>query len=442
MERGGVPGAARGDHRRRPRRGGRKRGPAGLKVEERDGHWHVTGTLRAKGRSRRVRKSTELPSLPQTWDDAQAIKREWEGEVLDELVHGKTPSVPIAVAADQFLSRTRKRPLNGRDVAIVQEIDRAFGARRVAEIGEGEWVAFVDQRNAGNKAQTRERYITGVCTFLNWCARKPRRWLAELPAFERDKEARKPKHRRARRVADLTPEIIMMMIDHAAPHLMGQMVAEWSTGARVSSILFGCRLCDLVLAPGREQLQFNDTKNGEPVVAAIHPWAAMKLRQYIEWRGDLHDREAPLFVTPRVDPRTKKKLAYSERGRGDHGGQNKTAFAAMKRRTLATLRRLYLGQARELLAAGDAAGAGQRVRACRELRGLVRQVTQHWFRHLLATTVMATSGNLRAAMDQGGWLTMESVQGYTHDVPEARRAIVEGLRIGGGAPAPARKEQA
>ncbi len=186
-----------------------------------------------------------------------------------------------------------------------------------------------------------------------------------------------------------------------------------------------------MLAPGREQLQFNDTKNGEPVVAAIHPWAAMKLRQYIEWRGDLHDREAPLFVTPRIDPRSKKKLPYSERGRGDHGGQNKTAFAAMKRRTLKTLRRLHLGQARELAAAGDVAGAAQRIRACRERRSLIRQVTQHWFRHLLATTVMANSGNLRAAMDQGGWLTMESVQGYTHDVPETRRGIVEGLPIGG-----------
>jgi site-specific recombinase XerD len=442
MERDGVPSAARGDHRRRHRRRGRKRGPAGLEVKERDGHWHITGTLRAKGRSRRIRKSTELPALPQTYDDAQAIRREWEGELLDELVHGKKPSVPVAVAADQFLSRPRKRPLNGRDIAIVTELAEKFAATKIAEIPEGDWVAFVDARNAGNKPQTRERYITGVVTFLNWCAKKPRRWLEDLPEFERNQEARKPKHRRARRVDELTPEIIMLMIDNAAPHLMGQMAAEWSTGARVSSVLFGCRLCDLLLAPGREQITYHDTKNGEPVVAAIHPWAAMKLRQYLEWRGDLHDREAPLFVTPRIDRRTKKKLPYSDRGRGMGGGHNKTAFNGMKRRTLATLRRRAIADARARRGAGDVRGAAALLRECRQVRSLVRQVTQHWFRHLLATTVMATSGNLRAAMDQGGWLTIESVQGYTHDVPEARRGIVDQLPIGAPLPGPAKKEQA
>ena len=65
---------------------------------------------------------------------------------------------------------------------------------------------------------------------------------------------------------------------------------------------------------------------------------------------------------------------------------------------------------------------------------LVAQVTQHWFRHLLATNVMATSGNLRAAMDQGGWLTAESVTAYTHDVPALRRQVIEGLAIGKASP--------
>ena len=36
--------------------------PAGLAIIERDGHWHINGTLRVAGNSRRVRKSTELYS--------------------------------------------------------------------------------------------------------------------------------------------------------------------------------------------------------------------------------------------------------------------------------------------------------------------------------------------------------------------------------------------
>jgi site-specific recombinase XerD len=53
---------------------------------------------------------------------------------------------------------------------------------------------------------------------------------------------------------------------------------------------------------------------------------------------------------------------------------------------------------------------------------LVRKVTQHWFRHLLATKLLRRDP--RAAMEQGGWLDIRSVMGYSHDVPEYRRKLV------------------
>ena len=55
---------------------------------------------------------------------------------------------------------------------------------------------------------------------------------------------------------------------------------------------------------------------------------------------------------------------------------------------------------------------------------LLAQLTPHWFRHLLATTLLAT-GDLRSTMEQGGWLDARSVMGYSHDVPNRRRALVE-----------------
>lgn len=58
------------------------------------------------------------------------------------------------------------------------------------------------------------------------------------------------------------------------------------------------------------------------------------------------------------------------------------------------------------------------------------QITQHWFRHLLATTMMALQAPVRVGMEQGGWLTVESFMDYAHDVPEVRRQIVEQLPIG------------
>ncbi len=55
---------------------------------------------------------------------------------------------------------------------------------------------------------------------------------------------------------------------------------------------------------------------------------------------------------------------------------------------------------------------------------LLAKVTQHWFRHLLATRMRY---DLKSAMEQGGWRDERSVLGYVIDVPEGRRAIVNGF---------------
>jgi hypothetical protein len=53
---------------------------------------------------------------------------------------------------------------------------------------------------------------------------------------------------------------------------------------------------------------------------------------------------------------------------------------------------------------------------------LLGRVTQHWFRHLLATRLLRQDP--RAAMEQGGWLDIRSVIGYAQDVPAHRRQLV------------------
>jgi hypothetical protein len=40
---------------------------------------------------------------------------------------------------------------------------------------------------------------------------------------------------------------------------------------------------------------------------------------------------------------------------------------------------------------------------------------------------MLASGDLRSTMEQGGWLDPRSVLGYSHDVPQRRRAVVAAL---------------
>jgi hypothetical protein len=392
--------------------------PAGVHVVERDGYFHLHGTIRVKGRGIRVRESTGLPARSEHRDAAEELRRQKEQEIRDAVLYGIRPTVPFAVAAEGYLTRRRKRPLNAIDVARIKELTRHFGTRPLALISEEEWAGFIDARMSGRLAVTRERYIDLVMSFLAWCRKRPRLWLAELPAIERDQEARYKKQRRARRVGDLRPELIASLIDHAAPHLRGQMAIKWSTGARVSSLIYGCRLCDYLAAEGREQITFHDTKNGQRVTASVHPWAAAVMRDYLAWRGNLFDREAQLFLTHFRRP-------YRDNGKAA-GGQTKTAFKGMVKRTIVSLRRTALTYAAELRRLGEGQAARQHWGAARSDIALLTQLTPHWFRHLLATTMVGL-GDLQAAMDQGGWLDVRSVMGYSHDVPDRRRAVVAAM---------------
>ena len=392
--------------------------PAGIHVVERDGYSHLSGTIRVKGRGIRVRESTGLPAHSEHRDAAEELRRQKEQEIRDAVLYGIRPTVPFAVAAEGYLTRPRKRILNAIDISRIQELTRHFGTRPLGAITEEEWTGFVDQRMAGRAAVTRERYIDLVTSFLKWCQRRPRQWIGALPIFERDREARYRKERRARRVGDLRPELIALLIGNAPRHLKGQLAIMWSTGARVSSIIYGCRLCDYLAGEGREQITFHDTKNGRRVTASVHPWAAALMHDYLAWRGDLHDREAPLFLTDRRRP-------YMDNGKAA-GGQTKTAFQGMIKRTLARLRRAALTEAAALRRQGNGAGAKQHCAMARSDIELLRQLTPHWFRHQLATT-MQSSGDLTSTMEQGGWLDARSVLGYTHDVPERRRAVVAAM---------------
>jgi len=409
---------AGGRARRAATSGQPARRPPGLAIVERDGRFHLSGRIRIKGRSIRVRQSTSLAANAANRDAAEELRRQKEQEIRDAVLWGIRPSVPLAVAADKYLNRSRKRPLNAIDGHRIKELDTKFGARRLNEITEAEWVEFIDKRMAGRAAVTRERYIDLVHSFLAWCKERPRQWLSELPAFDRDREARQSKESRARRVGELRPELIALLIAHAAPHLRGQMAILWSTGARVSSVIYGCRLCDYLAAPGREQITYHGTKPGVRVEAAVHPWAAAAMAEYLAWRGRLEDREGRLFLTDRRLPYAKPKPGKAA------GGQTKTAFKGMVRRTIAALRREALVEAASLRHAGQGAAARAHWRAVRDGDiALLTQLTPHWFRHLLATTLLA-AGDLRSTMDQGGWLDARSVMRYAHDVPARRRQLV------------------
>lgn len=413
MERKRIPAAQAG----RRKTVAKTRSPRGLRVVERDGYWYIHGTLRIGKRSIRVRRGTGLPATADLRHEAETLCFQKEQELREQVIHGRAPSTAVSIAAKAYLSAVRDRPLNTTSIRHVQATVRRFGTRLFEDIADAEWLRFVDEATTGLSAETRERFLNSVVAFLNFCRKRPNKWIAELPPFERNKRARNPTTRKRRRTEELRTELIAWMIEYASPHLKGVIAVEWSTGGRVSSVLFQCRVCDLILAPGREKITFHHTKNGKTIDAALHPWAAERMREYVAWRGRMNDREAPLFLTHLKKP-------YTPNG-GVWGTANKTAWNAMKRRASRAWRRRAVAIAWPLRRQpGGRAQAMDIMRAAWADARLIRKVTQHWFRHMLATEMLATAGDPKAVMEQGGWDDIRSVMGYAHDVPEHRRSVV------------------
>jgi len=426
MVRSRIPAPARRNHRRRHTGSGRK----GPEVKARDGAWHVVGTVRIGRRSIRLRRSTGLPATHERRDEAEALRDRWCQEIRDQFIHGVKPTKALGIAARDYLKRPRDRALNAFDIKVVQELVRRFGAFPLDAISDEDWNDLVDRRHAGNKPQTRERWLNVVFGFLKWCMKPPRGYLARLPAIDRiapTELARLSTAHERRRVTELRPDLVMCLIDHMSWHVKPQLAVEWSTGARVSSIVLGCRLCDVMLAEGRNQITFQGTKNGKMVTASLHPWAADHVRRYLERRGRLHDREGPLFLTHAGQP-------YSAKGHAaGMGGQNKTAFKNGRARAVRALLRSSVRARR----AGDAIGADTLKADAR----LLRQVTQHWFRHFVATFMQGEGEDISTIMAQGGWEDPRSVMRYKHVVPERQAQAVAKLPIGPDAAPGSRKRQ-
>jgi site-specific recombinase XerD len=422
-----VPKPARGD--RKGKRPGRR--ARGVSLKERDGYWHAHGTVRVDGRSIRVRRSLGLAVASITQQQAETQLEDYIDELKARATGKAGRGDPVAIAGEAYLSRTRKRPLGPASVVIIQEMVARFGQRRLNEIGTGwnDWIdgnhtgsGFTPGRMTGRKASSRERFLGTVLAVLAFAKRH--HGLAALPVFERDKAARNPNRRARRRVAELRPDLIRALFDAAHITIRAQLAVEHSCGARVSSVLYAARVCDLILAKGREQITFPATKNGEDVTAALDSTAVAVLKDYLRWRGKLHEREEPLFLTYKRKP-------YIDNGRA-YGGQNKTGFKAARRRAQAAVHAAAEAKAAKLARAGNRKGAAAARHQAAADAELLGKVTQHWFRHMLATRWVRK--DLRAAMDQAGWLDARSALGYTHDLPERRRELVAELDELGGHP--------
>jgi hypothetical protein len=390
-----------------------------LTIFVRDRHYHVRGTIRHAGLKRRVRESLKIPFSRENLDKAKAAAAACEEKIRSELGGGVSP-LSAAEVGLSFISRPIDKPLGATDVAAVKELIRHFRTRILREIPPSEFISFVKTRQEGNKSATSERFLNTVHAYLTEAIATGQ--YDKMPEFKRDRAARNPIRRARREVANVRPYLVSLLLEASHITIASQLCVEAATGARVSSILFGCALDDLTMAPNQMRITFHDTKNGLDVPAALPEEVRPLLEDYQAWRA-LQVRaghvsasgKAPLFLTPLGRP-YKPNPNFT-------GTRNKTAFNGSKRRAIALLKVRAAETIAACEAAGDRAGAKRARQIAADDERILRAITQHWMRHKLATELGRV--DLRAAMKQGGWLDLRSVQGYLIEDAEFQRAAVE-----------------
>jgi hypothetical protein len=386
----------------------------GLQIYARGKTFHVIGTLRVGPQSQRVRETLGVPAAREKRQDAEREARRIAGLVRARLGGGAVRKSVATLVAERFQSR-----IGPTDRRILTEFTKEYAARILYDVPPTEIVAFVDKRHRKNKAETRERYISSLCAFLN-------RQIAAgqygtLPEFIRDQEARNPAERSTRDVSQFRLALLQDIIDAAHITIGIQLQVEYCGGTRVSSVLHGAALKDLDME--KMVLTFRKTKNKKDVPVALPESMRGPMTEYLKWRKEQ-------VRAGRVGPGSNERLFLSHKGRpykengSQWGTQNKTGFNAAKRRAIKTVGERYDNAIAEMKAANDRNEVDRLMRLKEDDLNILSRLTQHWLRHKFATE--AGRSDLRAAMLQGGWRDVRSIMGYLIADAEYQRAIVEG----------------
>lgn len=393
----------------------------GLQIYVRGTTFHVRGTVSVAKHSERVRETLDVLAVKENRQVAESEVRKILGRVRAKLGGGVTRKAVSTLVAERFQAH-----IGPSDKRILEDFTRQFTTRILFDISPEAIVAFVEDRHRGDPAagkpantpETRERFISGLCAFLNLQIAAGQ--YAKLPAFKRDQKARNPTRRARRDVENMDKRLLGYLFRACHSTIAAQLHIEYVGGTRVSSVLHGCSLGDLDLRA--MTLVVRETKNGEDVPIALPSDIKPVLETYLHWRQQQ-------VRAGRVGPGSDQPLFLNYRGRpykpngGAWGTQNKTGFNAAKRRAIKNISKDYDEAIAATTAAGDVREADKLRRSKDDDITLMRKFTQHWFRHLFATD--AGRKDLRAAMAQGGWLDARSVTGYLISDAEYQRNVVE-----------------
>jgi hypothetical protein len=323
----------------------------GLLIYVRGTTFHVRGTVSVGKRSERVRETLKITAVKENRQAAEGEVRKILGPVRARLGGGVVRKAVSTLVAERFQAHT-----GPSDKRILEDFTREFTTRILFDIPPEAIIAFVEERHRGapssgkpaNKPETRERYVSGLCAFLNLQVAAGQ--YPKLPAFKRDQKARNPTRRARRDVENVDKRLLGYLFRACHSTIAAQLHIEYVGGTRVSSVLHGCSLGDLDLRA--MTLVIRETKNGEDVPIALPSDIKPVLETYLDWRQQQvragrvgPGSNQPLFLTH-------KGRAYKPNG-GAWGTQNKTGFNAAKRRAIKDISKDYDEAIATTMAAGD-----------------------------------------------------------------------------------------
>ncbi len=364
----------------------RARAPKGLHIIERDGHWHISGTVTLHdGRAIRVRRSTGLCTATASKAEAEHIKSRIEAEARESVITGKSTSVVFARAALEWLKSKAPKPT---DIQNAKKLGTYFGSLRVDQITSADILGYINKDHSNNKPSTIKRYLNTLKAILNYSERIG--WIekGKVPHIEM------PRVEPSETNKWLNPSEIKLLYDCAAKHIQPLIAVYATTGCRVSEIIH-LEIKDFILAPGRERVMLGVTKNGEQYTKALHPWAGQVLRDYLNKRS-----KGAAFLTNRGVP-------YENHG-GRYGGHIKKGFATAKKKAAQELRDNNQNDRAEVM----------------------EKVTPHWFRHSFASFMLKSGADVKTAMEAGGWKSVQLfIKTYGHLAPNAAEEAVRDLPL-------------
>lgn len=376
MGREGISGSPRGH------RGG------GLKITERDGKWHLRGTVRCGKHAVRVRESTGLAATIGNRERAEARRIRREGEILEQLVQGKPAPQPFATAAAHYLEAMKP---GATDLRNVGELLAAFGPEPLAKLDGAKIEAFYARRFPADAQASRRRHEATLAAILRHAATEG--LLDRAPAWRR---ARVPTKRGSAMLKRFQPGEVELLIDLAPIHTRPLFATLYATGARVGAALW-LRREHFILTPERGRVFFPETKNGRAYDRWLPDYTVEILTGWLDAREDDHPE---MFLTHLGRPYLKRK---------GHGGQVRDAFKrALERLRFALTDKGYQERARALEGA-----------------------TPHWFRHNLANWLFSEGADLERVRRLGMWESDQVLrQNYLTREQEHVEAVAKALPFG------------